>query len=283
MSKVMAWIGRQEIVQEQLDAQRVLQLANTLSCPMDCQDGADLPTLWHWIVTVAAIPMDKVGRDGHPQKGLFLPPIELPRRMWAGGRFEFGQAIKLGETVTRTSTIEDIKYKQGRTGELAFVTVSHAITGDQGGSIYEEHDIVYREDPKVDAKNTSAVTQPAIVVDQELSDWQQTIQADPVMLFRYSALTFNGHRIHYDREYAAFEGYAGLVVHGPLIATYMLELIREHLPEARITKFSFRALQPIIDIHPFTVHARQEGDGVQVWATDHLGQRAMQGEADIEN
>ena len=283
MSNVMDWIGRQEIVQEQLDAQRVMQLANTLSRPMDCQKGAGLPTLWHWIVTVAAIPMDKVGRDGHPQKGLFLPPVELPRRMWAGGRFEFGQAIKLGETVTRTSTIEAIKYKQGKTGELAFVTVSHAITGDQGGHVYEEHDIVYREDPKVDAADKAASTVKPVVVDTETSDWQQTIQADPVMLFRYSALTLNGHRIHYDREYAAFEGYAGLVVHGPLIATYMVELIREHLPEVRISKFSFRALQPIIDTHPFTVHARQEGGVVQVWATDHLGQRAMQGETHIEN
>ena len=280
MSNVMDWIGRQEIVQEQLDAQRVLQLANTLSCPMDCQEGAALPTLWHWIVTVAAIPMDKVGRDGHPQKGLFLPPIELPRRMWAGGRFEFGQAIKLGETITRTSTIKDIKYKHGRTGELAFVTVSHAITGDQGGHVYEEHDIVYREDPKADVAKPVSQLEP--VVDQEISDWQQTIQADPVMLFRYSALTFNGHRIHYDRDYAAFEGYDGLVVHGPLIATYMLELIRQHLPAAGVKQFSFRALRPIIDINPFTVHARREANKVLVWATDHLGQRAMQGEALIE-
>lgn len=280
MSEVMHWIGRQEIVQEQLDAQRVLQLATTLNCPLDCQTGVSLPPLWHWIVTVAAIPMDNLGRDGHPQKGLFLPPIALPRRMWAGGRFEFGQAIKLGETVTRTSTIKDIKFKQGRSGDLAFVTVAHTIAGEQGGYVYEEHDIVYRQDPTQDA--TQAVNQPKPLVDQEISDWQQTIQANPVMLFRYSALTFNGHRIHYDRDYAAFEGYDGLVVHGPMIATYMLELVREHMPNVTVQQFSFRAFRPIIDIHPFTVHARRDANLVHVWATDHLGQRAMQGEVRIE-
>ncbi|MCP4790550.1 MAG: acyl-CoA dehydrogenase [Gammaproteobacteria bacterium] len=280
MTDVMSWIGKQEIVQEQLDPQRVRQLATTLNRPMKCQVGEQLPALWHWIITVAAIPIDQLGRDGHAQKGLFLPPVDLPRRMWAGGRFEFRQALTLGEQVTRTSTIEDIQYKQGRSGELAFVTVSHRMEDGLGGYVYEEHDIVYRQDAK--PKGPASVANEPLL-DAQQSQWQMTIKADPVMLFRYSALTFNGHRIHYDREYAAFEGYAGLVVHGPMVATYMLELVREHLPRSKITQFAFRALRPIVDYQAFTVHGCQQGSKVLVWATDDLGQRAMQGEADLEN
>ena len=275
MTNVMDWVGKQEVVTEVLDPQRALKFATTLNKPLNCTTGHALPDLWHWIVCVTAIPMDQIGRDGHAKKGLFYPPVDLPRRMWAGGRFSFDQALTLGETITRTSTIKDIKFKTGRSGELAFVTVSHAYSGDQGGSITEEHDIVYREDPSTD----SVPIEAAPVVDETPSDWQQSYMAHPVQLMRYSALTFNGHRIHYDRDYAAFEGYDGLVVHGPLIATYMLDLVRQHLPEARVKTFSFRALRPIIDINAFSVHASQTGEGVQLWAKDHLGQRAMQGEA----
>ena len=275
MTNVMDWVGKQEVVTEVLDPQRALQFATTLNKPLNSTTGHALPDLWHWIVCVTAIPMDQIGRDGHAKKGLFYPPVDLPRRMWAGGRFSFDQALTLGETITRTSTIKDIKFKTGRSGELAFVTVSHAYSGDQGGSITEEHDIVYREDPSTD----SVPIEAAPVVDETPSDWQQSYMAHPVQLMRYSALTFNGHRIHYDRDYAAFEGYDGLVVHWPLIATYMLDLVRQHLPEARVKTFSFRALRPIIDINAFSVHASQTGEGVQLWAKDHLGQRAMQGEA----
>ncbi len=277
MTDVMDWIGKQEVVAEVLDPQRVRQFATNLNIPMACQMGESLPELWHWIVCVAAVPLDQIGRDGHPKKGLFLPPVDLPRRMWAGGRFQFHQALTLGEGITRTSTIKDIKFKTGRTGELAFVTVSHEYLGNQGGHIVEEHDIVYREDPQQDAD--TAV--PEVIIDDVPCDWQQDYEAHPVQLMRYSALTFNGHRIHYDRDYAAFEGYAGLVVHGPLIATYMLELVRQHLPNARVKAFSFRALRPIIDVHPFSVHASVDGDRIILWAKDHLGQRAMQGEAVI--
>lgn len=278
MTNVMDWIGKQEVVTEVLDPQRAVQFATTINKPLTCVAGEALPSLWHWMVCVTAVPIDQIGRDGHPKKGLFLPPVELPRRMWAGGRFRFSQALTLGEQITRTSTIKDIKYKSGRSGELAFVTVSHDYKGNQGGHITEEHDIVYREDPNTD----SHAPAPEVVVDETPCDWQQSYAAHPVQLMRYSALTFNGHRIHYDRDYAAFEGYAGLVVHGPLIATYMLELVREHMPAARVAEFSFRALRPIIDINPFSVHASVDGKRVNLWAKDHLGQRAMQGEAVLD-
>lgn len=278
MTNVMDWIGKQEVVSEVLDPQRALQFATTINKPLACEAGISLPELWHWMVCVAAVPIDEIGRDGHPKKGLFLPPVDLPRRMWAGGRFEFVKPLTLGERITRTSTIKDIQFKTGRTGELVFVTVAHAYVGDQGGHITEEHDIVYRAYPKTDAETATA----EVVVDDTPCQWQQNYEAHPVQLMRYSALTFNGHRIHYDRDYAAFEGYAGLVVHGPLIATYMLELVREHMPQAQVKAFSFRALRPIIDIHPFSVHVSVDGDRVQLWAKDHQGQRAMQGEAVLD-
>lgn len=278
MTNVMDWIGKQEVVSEVLDPQRALQFATTINKPLLCEAGQSLPELWHWMVCVAAVPIDQIGRDGHPKKGLFLPPVDLPRRMWAGGRFRFAEPLTLGEAITRTSTVKDIKFKSGRSGELAFVTVSHDYMGDQGGHITEEHDIVYREDPKAEG----GAVAPEVVVDDTHYDWQQSYEAHPVQLMRYSALTFNGHRIHYDRDYAAFEGYAGLVVHGPLIATYMLELVREHMPEATVSEFSFRALRPIIDINPFSVHASVDGTRVHLWAKDHLGQRAMQGEAVLD-
>lgn len=278
MTNVMDWIGKQEVVTEVLDPQRALQFATTINKPLSCVAGEVLPELWHWMVCVAAIPINQLGRDGHPQKGLFLPPVALPRRMWAGGRFNFSEPLTLGESITRTSTIKDIKFKAGRSGDLAFVTVSHDYTGDQGGHITEEHDIVYREDPKTEGASVN----PECEVDDTPYDWQQSYGTHPVQLMRYSALTFNGHRIHYDRDYAAFEGYEGLVVHGPLIATYMLELVREHMPEASVSEFSFRALRPIIDINPFSVHASREGNSIKLWAKDHLGQRAMQGEAVLD-
>jgi 3-methylfumaryl-CoA hydratase len=190
----------------------------------------------------------------------------------------FDHAITLGSTATRDSRIEDVKIKSGSSGHLAFVTVSHQISVAGVAAVSEEHDIVYRNHPQPDAPAAVPKLAPTDAV------WSRTITPDPVLLFRYSALTFNGHRIHYDRSYVTdVEGYPGLIVHGPLIATYLIELVRSHYPTRRIQSFDFRAVSPLFDTASFSVHARPDGDGktIQCWATNHRGELAMQAVATL--
>jgi 3-methylfumaryl-CoA hydratase len=214
--------------------------------------------------------------DGHPRRGGFLPPVPLPRRMWAGGRLAFEHPLQVGDEITRTSRIDAVDIKQGRSGPLVFVTVRHEISNRLGLALSEEHDIVYREAPQPDA--------PAVVPRPAPTDaaYERTVVPDPVLLFRYSALTFNGHRIHYDRAYVTgTEGYPGLVVHGPLIATLLVDLLRRQMPAMRLRRFEFKALRPIFDIHPFSVCGRSEGGNRHhLWARDHEGFLAMQASAE---
>jgi 3-methylfumaryl-CoA hydratase len=199
-------------------------------------------------------------------------PVPLPRRMWAGGRLRFHAPIRIGETMTRTSRIEKVDLKQGRGGALVFVLVKHRIEGPRGLALEEEHDVVYREAPVPGAKPPAPPAAPTG------AEWSHTVHPDPVMLFRYSALTFNGHRIHYDRSYCAdVEGYPGLIVHGPLIATLLLDLFLERVPAERLRRFSFRAVSPLFDIAPFTVSAA----GSRAWATNPNGALAMEAEAEV--
>lgn len=270
-----AWIGRQEIQQDCILADRVQALAATLDVNLEIKDGTKLPPLWHWIVFNPKHKASELGHDGHARKGDFLPPINLPRRMWAGGRFNFIQPLTVGDTLNRVSTIKNVTLKNGKSGQLAFVTVQHDIHGESGGHWLEEHDIVYRAAP---TKPWQPPTAPQI--DTEPYEWCKTILPDPVLLFRYSALTFNGHRIHYDRDYCQQqEGYPGLIFHGPLTATLLLELLREMLPNAVVMAFQFKALQPLFDHLPLSIHGRQEGGRVLLWAKDSMQQRAMEAEA----
>ena len=269
------WIGKQQNQSDIADINKVKALAATLNADLNIKQGDQLPPLWHWILFNSANKSFELGQDGHALKGQFLPPISLPRRMWAGGRFEFIEPINVGDRLSRQSTISDINIKQGKTGQLAFVTVTHEIRGTQQGHWIEEHDIVYREAPK---KSWRPPTAPCI--DNEIGDWSAQIIPEPVVLFRYSALTFNGHRIHYDRDYCSeIEGYPGLVFHGPLTATLLIELIRKQLPKITIKKFNYKAIRPLFDLSPFSIHGRVEGKRILLWATDPFKQRAMEAEA----
>ena len=271
-----SWIGRQEVLTDQVT--RVPMVA--LSATLDRDDpppspGDPLPPLWHWLYFLPIARQSAIGADGHPARGGFLPPVPLPRRMWAGGRFRFLRPIVLGEEITRTSTVKDVTVKNGRNGQLCFVLVRHEIAGAAGLALTEEHDIVYRDNPQ--PSEPPAAARPART-DEE---WKREIVPDDVFLFRYSALTFNGHRIHYDRRYVTeTEGYPGLIVHGPLIATLLVDLLRRNTSVA-LKSFGFRALSPLFDIAPFSVCGKPEGPRVALWARNAAGGLAMEAEADF--
>ncbi len=273
------WIGRAERRSDTLAAAPLAGLAATLDreAELDPMPGSPLPPLAHWLYFLPKALQRETGPDGHPKRGGFLPPVPLPRRMWAGGRLQFERDLRVGDEVERRSTIAKVDAKQGRSGALVFVTVRHEIGDGHGVALTEEHDIVYRDNPDPSA----APVTPAMARTDEA--FSCTIVPDPVLLFRYSALTFNGHRIHYDRPYVTgVEGYPGLIVHGPLIATLLVDLLRRELPDARLRAFSFKAASPLFDIHPFTVCGRREADGhVALWARDHQGHLAMQARADL--
>jgi 3-methylfumaryl-CoA hydratase len=272
------WIGRSESRADLLTATPVAALSATLDrndpAPVP---GTALPPLWHWLYFTPLTRHSELGEDGHAKRGGFLPPVPLPRRMWAGGRLDFLQPLCVGETVNRVSTIKDVTVKEGRSGALVFVCVRHEFSNAQGLALAEEHDIVYRDAPQPGAPAPEPTAAPR---DEQFS---REIVPDPVLLFRYSALTFNGHRIHYDRSYVTgVEGYPGLIVHGPLIATLLMDLLRRQLPAAKVKRFSFKAVRPTFDIHPFTVCGRVEGKTVTLWGRDHEGWLTMQASAEIE-
>ena len=273
------WIGRSETVSDVITATPYAGLSATLDRPASRPPpGTPLPALWHWLYFLPLSRQSEIGPDGHPRRGAFLPPVPLPRRMWAGSQFEFRSPLRVGDAITRTSTIDQVTPKRGRSGSLVFVTVRHEIRreGLPETALLEFHDIVYREAAK--SGDTAPPPSPA----PPRATWERQWIPDDVLLFRYSALTFNGHRIHYDRRYATeVEGYPGLVVHGPLIATLLLDLVRRELPEARIERFEFRALRPICDLHPFFVCGEPQPDGktIRLWARDHEGAVAMEASA----
>jgi 3-methylfumaryl-CoA hydratase len=273
------WIGRTESRVDEVTMMPVAALAATLDCDDPApQRGEPLPPLWHWLYFLPLHRQSEIGPDGHARRGGFLPPVPLPRRMWAGGRLTFLQPLRIGERIERTSRIVDVTMKEGRAGKLVFVLVRHEISGAQGPAIVEEHDIVYRGEAKPGVPPAVPQRAPADAM------WQRTLRPDDVLLFRYSALTFNGHRIHYDRRYVTeVEGYPGLIVHGPLLATLLVDLLRRNRPEATIARFSFRALRPLFDIAPFVVAGRPAADGttVSLWAADADGGLAVDATATL--
>lgn len=278
LAHLQSWTGSTETLLDQATAAPV----GALSATLDRDDrapvaGDALPALWHWLYFLPQYRHSALGPDGHARRGGFLPPVPLPRRMWGGGRLRWQAAnpLRVGDALRRVSTIESVTHKRGRSGDLLFVLVRHAISNDAGLCLTEEHDIVYR----AAAQAGEVVSAP--IVAEPGAPWQREVLADAVLLFRYSALTFNSHRIHYDRSYVVQEeGYPGLVVHGPLIATLLLDLVRRHLPDATVDEFSFKALRPTFDRHPLRLHAQPSPDGrsVRVWASDHEGWLTMQGD-----
>ena len=267
------WRGKSESRSDQVTSAPIAALSATLDRDDPYPKPADfVPTLWHWLYFLPIHRQSELGPDGHVKRGGFLPPVPLPRRMFAGDRVQFHHPLRVGETVTRLSRIVDVNAKQGRSGPLVFVTVRHEISDGQGLALVEEHDIVYRDRPK---PTDSAPTPQVAPAD---AAWTREVVPDPTLLFRYSALTFNGHRIHYDRRYATeVEGYPGLVVHGPLIATLLLDLLRRNLRDVNVSSFSFRAMRPLFDTGPFSICGSLNADrkSARLWAKDSDGWLAM--------
>jgi len=276
-----AWIGRSETLHDTLTPTPVVALTATLDHPAaPVTTGTALPPLWHWLYFLPMHRQSEIGDDGHARRGGFMPPVPLPRRMWAGSQLEFHAPLRVGDQVARTSTIEGVSTKDGRSGRLVFVKVRHELrcNGAADPAIVEFHDIVYREAQRAD----DVAPQPKAAPDG--AQWQREIVPDSVLLFRYSALTFNGHRIHYDRQYVTeVEGYPGLIVHGPLIATLLLDLLRRQLPERLVTAFRFKAVRPTFDLHPFKVCGQLGADAktVRLWAQDHAGWLTMDAAATL--
>ncbi|WP_423455094.1 FAS1-like dehydratase domain-containing protein [Ottowia sp. VDI28] len=277
LSSYGAWVGRTEESTDQI-VQTPIRLMQAM---LDAADPSELPQclppLWHWLYFLPGERQSNIGADGHPRRGGFLPPVTLPRRMWAGGRLGFLRPLRVGEPVRRISRIKSVQEKSGRSGSLVFVTVLHEVSDGQGVAIREEQDIVYRDPP---APGAPAPQPAAVPADGQFS---RTIIPDPVLLMRYSALTFNGHRIHYDRSYVMQEeGYPGLVVHGPLIATLLLEELRRTCPGKTVKTFEFKAVSPLFDTASFAVNGRLDGNKARLWASGPQGQLAMQANAEIE-
>jgi itaconyl-CoA hydratase/mesaconyl-C4 CoA hydratase len=258
------WIGRSETVHDCISHNLVKRIAATLSEPAPAP-GDPLPELWHWAFFQDAVEHSGLGGDGHPARGGFLPPADNRNRMWAGGRLEFIHPLRVDAQVSRRSTILNVQEKHGRTGSLLFVTVQHEYVQDGQRALIEEQDIVYREPSPPKLGGTEPMPQ---------GDWHLHIQPSPTLLFRYSAVTFNGHRIHYDRPYVTeTEGYPGLVVHGPLIATLNVQAFVRANPQLTVRRFSFRGVRPLICPDAFEVGGRLIGEGkAQVWAGNQAGQ-----------
>ncbi|HEU0230103.1 MAG TPA: MaoC family dehydratase N-terminal domain-containing protein [Burkholderiaceae bacterium] len=253
-----SWIGRTESCTDNLDIGHVERVALSLGDAAPAH-GEALPLLWHWAFFINAQPYAQLGGDGHPRRGGFLPPADDRNRMWAGGRLKFLRPLLVGVASERMSTIADVTEKEGRTGKLLFVTVKHDYFQDGMLCTAEEQDIVYREPSPPILSGTQPAPEP---------EWADTIQPTSVMLFRYSAVTFNGHRIHYDEPYVReVEGYPGLVVHGPLIATLMGRAFTRANPGKVVSEFSYRGLRPLIAPRAFQVAGRFESrEGAMLWA-----------------
>ena len=277
LEKLREWVGRTQVLEDFAAPFPVRALVATLDeKDPDPRRGDVVPPLWHWLYFLETAPQSKIGADGHAERGDFLPPVPLPRRMWAGSRFAFdGTPLRVGQDIKRVSRIKSVEPKTGSTGSMVFVTVEHTVSGPDGPAFVEEHDIVYREAAK--PGETPRPPKPAPTD----ATWTRTILADPVVLFRFSALTFNGHRIHYDQPYVTgTEGYPGLIVHGPLMGLLQIELARRSNPDRTPAHFEFRALSPVFGGATLTVGARHEGDGsVSTWVADGAGGLAQQGKA----
>ncbi len=274
IDELRQWIGREQEAQEQVTP----RLAELLRAILDetgpaLRDGDLAPAGIHWCVTNDIAPMSALGPDGHPRRGGFLPPVSLPRRMWAGSRLQTLRPLAVGEQVRRHSRIADVVLKEGRSGTLCFVAVDHEYSGDQGLAVRERQDIVYR-----DATPAAPMSKPARADGAEAARTiQAEIDADPVLLFRYSAATSNGHRIHYDRAYCIdVEHYPGLIVHGPLQATLLWNLAIRSQGSCFTTQFAFRGTGPLFDGQRFALHSRPASDNrLELWSTASDGTTTM--------
>jgi 3-methylfumaryl-CoA hydratase len=269
------WIGRSTQASDIVTAQLVKGLRATLFMDIgEPKPGDGAPFTVHWCLAPQVYPMSELGPDGHPTRGGFLPPVPLPRRMWAGGELEFFEPLRVGDEVTRTSRIADVTMKTGSTGVLCFVSVDHLITTSRGAALRERQDIVYRD---MSNAQHSAPAKPA--APSPAAKHRETHTADPVLLFRYSALTFNGHRIHYDRDYVTkVEGYPGLIFHGPMQAAFLVEFAAKLHGGPAPKKFVYRGVQPLFE-GEFSINANGTGAAMELWTANSAGQPTMKGTA----
>lgn len=266
------WIGREEVREDRADAAPIRRLAALLDHVHPPWASGEVPPLGHWLYFAPEVPSSQIGEDGHPARGGFLPPIPLPRRMWAGGRVEFMAPAPLGVPLLRRSKILSVQRKAGRSGEMVFLVLQHEIEAEGLRVIREEQDLVYRQAPTPSAGGDGARADPAPRVGR-------AVAPDPVALFRYSALTFNGHRIHYDLAYATrVEGYPGLVVQGPYTATLLMDAFLRKHPGARVKRFSFRASRPLFAGRAMTLAVEGAADHAKLTAFDSFGAAAMTAE-----
>ena len=273
---LQAWVGREQVQADVLTPFPARGMAALLDRqPEGFSEGTPLPECWHWFYFRPVTRQSQLGQDGHARRGGFLPPVALPRRMWAGGRLRFLQPLMLGERAERRSRILAVEEKEGRTGALVRVTVLHTISGERGPAVEEEQDLIYREAPKPGRPRGTPDALPDDV------QWSEQFLPDAVVLFRFSALTFNGHRIHYDYPYTTEqEGYPGLVVHGPLIALLLLDAAKRRT-DRQPSAFDYRAVGPLFGDEPVTLAGRtaESGDETEVWAAGPEGTLATQAKA----
>jgi 3-methylfumaryl-CoA hydratase len=268
------WIGRTEEKTDVVTAHLVRGLRATLFMEIgDPKPGDAAPFTAHWCLAQPVYPMSQLGPDGHPTRGGFLPPVPLPRRMWAGGELEFFDALRVGDEMKRNSRISDVAMKTGSTGPLCFVSVQHEVTTSRGVAIRERQDIVYRDMTKSAPAAKPATAPPS-------AKYRESHMADEVLLFRYSALTFNGHRIHYDRDYVTkVEGYPGLIFHGPMQAAFLVEFAAKLHGGAAPKKSVYRGVQPLFEGSEFSVNANETDGGMELWTANSDGAPTMKGTA----
>lgn len=265
------WIGNKETVKETISAIPLQRMAATLDRePREIVIGDEVPALWHWVYFLAPTRASELGRDGHAALGNFMPPVPLPRRMWAGGKFQFIKPLYVGDLARKESTIRDVSVKRGRTGKLCFVEVEHCIFVGEESRFSETHNIVYRDEKQ---PGENSILPPEAPQNPE---WTREVIPNSTLLFRYSALTFNGHRIHYDLDFCRQqEGYPGLVFHGPLTATLLLELALENNPGRSLKSYEFKALSPLFDNAPFSLNGKTAGTKTEMWAANAENRLAM--------
>ncbi|MCG8412894.1 MAG: MaoC family dehydratase N-terminal domain-containing protein [Pseudomonadales bacterium] len=273
------WIGRQQQVDDHIRESTLLAMGATLDgIQQDFSRNGIVPALWHWLYFLDKAPQTQLANDGHEKRGNFLPPVPLPRRMWAASKLKFHSPLRVDEQARRESTIKSIETKEGKSGSLVFVTVDHHVHGSKQLAISEEQTIVYRDHSKDNSKVTGRKV-------EESADFEKTIAPDILLLFRYSSLTFNAHRIHYDRDYATdTEGYPGLIVHGPLMATLLVGALQEQHPDKKLESFEFRAMKPVFDLAPFKVCGRNPDDegNAKLWIADSDNELCMQATAKLK-
>ncbi len=274
LAYLRGWVGRELTMEQAIDPFPARALAGLLDRAGRWEEGEPLPLPWHWLYFLETPARSAIGEDGHPQRGGFLPSVPLPRRMWAAGRMQAQAPLIIGCRAQKVSTVRSVDLKEGKTGPLVFVTVEHVLSQDGRTCIVEEQNIVFR------GASTAPGPLPATERAVAESTWDRELVPDPALLFRFSALTYNGHRIHYDRTYATeVEFYPALVVHGPLLATLLLDLVQRECPGRSIREFSFRAMRPAFDSAPLSLRGAPTSGGVDLWTSDAEGFTGMKATA----